>query len=81
MRTTVTLDPDLATHIKRLRRERGVSMARVVNDLVRAGLRASEHKPARKPYRLKLRWRAKSLVGRLDNVGELLAIADGELAR
>lgn len=40
MRTTVTLTPDVAAAVERLRRERGVGVSDAVNDLVRAGLTA-----------------------------------------
>lgn len=51
-------------------------MARVVNELIRAGLAAPKGKAKR--YRLKLKWRAESLVGSLDNVGDVLALGEGE---
>lgn len=38
MRTTVTLDPDVAALIQRAMRERGVSFKRALNDAVRAGV-------------------------------------------
>jgi hypothetical protein len=40
MRTTVTLDPDVAAELKELARQRGVSFKEVLNDAVRAGLAA-----------------------------------------
>jgi hypothetical protein len=45
MRTTITFDDDTAAAIERLRRERGVGVSAVVNDLVRAGLR-TDARPA-----------------------------------
>ena len=38
MRTTVTLDPDVQTLIKRAMRQRDVSFKQALNDAVRAGL-------------------------------------------
>ncbi|HYM44755.1 MAG TPA: CopG family transcriptional regulator [Solirubrobacteraceae bacterium] len=38
MRTTVTLDPDVAAKLKRAAQERGVSFKAALNDAVRAGL-------------------------------------------
>jgi hypothetical protein len=38
MRTTVTLDEDVAAKLQQLSRERGVSFKRALNDAVRAGL-------------------------------------------
>ena len=40
MRTTITFDSDTAAVIEALRRERGVGVSTVVNDLVRAGARS-----------------------------------------
>lgn len=37
-RTTVAFDPDVAAEIQRLRRDRGVGVSAVVNDLIRRGL-------------------------------------------
>jgi hypothetical protein len=38
MRTTVTLDPDVATRLKAVARERGISFKQALNNAVRAGL-------------------------------------------
>jgi hypothetical protein len=50
MRTTVTLDPDVAAQLRRAARERDVSFKVALNDAVRAGLDAASI-PAR-PYHL-----------------------------
>ncbi len=54
-------------------------MARVVNELIRMGLGAPAQK--RRAYRLKSRWRARSLIGPIDNIGEALAVAEGDAYR
>jgi hypothetical protein len=41
MRTTVTLDPDVAAKLKEVARERGVPFKAALNDAVRAGLGGS----------------------------------------
>jgi len=51
MRTTVTLDPDLASKLRALASERGVSFTEILNDMLRRGL-ASGAAGARRPYRL-----------------------------
>jgi len=38
MRTTVTLDPDVAARLRRLAAERGTSFKATLNDAIRAGL-------------------------------------------
>ncbi len=53
MRTTVTLDEDVAAGLQAAARERGVSFKRALNDAVRSGL-AGASVPAR-PYRLPTR--------------------------
>lgn len=53
MRTTITLEPDLAAKLRQVARERGVSFKSVVNDAVRAGLGGSG-RPARS-YRMPAR--------------------------
>jgi hypothetical protein len=42
MRTTVTLDPDVAAQIQRDMRERGVSFKQALNDAVRSGATGGE---------------------------------------
>ncbi|MDP9452280.1 MAG: ribbon-helix-helix domain-containing protein [Actinomycetota bacterium] len=52
MRTTVTLDPDVAAALEQAARERRTSFKKVLNDAVRAGLRPAV---APRPYRLPTR--------------------------
>ncbi len=52
MRTTVTLDPDVAAALEQATRERRTSFKKVLNDAVRAGLRPPM---APRPYRLPTR--------------------------
>jgi hypothetical protein len=53
MRTTVTLDPDVAARLKERARERGLPFKVVLNEAVRAGLGASSG--AARPYRMPAR--------------------------
>jgi hypothetical protein len=53
MRTTVTLDPDVAAKLKEVARERRVSFKAALNEAVRAGLGASAG--AARRYRLSAR--------------------------
>ena len=50
MRTTLTLDDDLAAELKQQARERDVPFKHVVNETLRAGLAAKS--PAARPYRM-----------------------------
>lgn len=42
MRTTVTIDEDIAQQIRRRMRERGAGFKQVLNELLRRGLQSSE---------------------------------------
>ena len=50
MRTTVTLDPDVETYIRRAMRERGLSFKEAVNDAIRAGMTHPEHASRCRPF-------------------------------
>lgn len=49
MRTTFTLDEDVAAEVDRLRREEGLGLSEAVNRLIRSGLAGA--KPPRSRYR------------------------------
>ncbi len=53
MRTTLTIDEDIAVGIRELLRRRGHSLKRVINRLLRRGLRISRRTRDAKPYRTK----------------------------
>ena len=82
MRTTLTLDPDVAADLKRRARRTGKPFRQLVNDAVRAGLRAQDAPPA-SPYRLKPVSMGGPLPGiDLDHALRLAgALEDEELAR
>ena len=52
MRTTVTLDEDVAARLRESAHERGVPFKTAINDAVRAGL---EHPARPRPFRVKPR--------------------------
>jgi hypothetical protein len=78
VRTTVTLDDDVAKALEALRRERGLRTSEALNELVRRGLAAT---PARTK---RFRQRA-STMGRprvpLDDIGQALELLEGEAHR
>ena len=45
MRTTVTFDPDVSLHLKKLVQERKVPLKRVLNETLRAGFKTLPKKP------------------------------------
>ncbi len=79
MRTTLTLDEDVAVAIERLRKDRDSSFKAVVNEVMRAGLKhmRSASKPAA-PFRTRAVSLGPCLIGNIDNVADALAIAEGE---
>ena len=77
MRTTLTLDDDVAVKLRAA--AKGRSFKDVVNETLRAGLTALEKRaPPRKRYRTRGFDLGPSLVGSLDNVEEVLSRAEGE---
>ena len=76
MRTTLTLEPDVAAQIERRRRARGTSLKQEVNDLIRAGLSA-ETTPTSTGYRLP-EFDVGELLIPIDDVHGALAIAEGD---
>ncbi len=50
MRTTLTIEPDIAAEIERRRRD-GVPLKRIVNRLLRRGIEADAEAPLLPPYR------------------------------
>lgn len=82
MRTTLTLDKDVAVLLERLRKARGTSLKELVNEGLRRGLKimaAPQRK--RSPFRTKSVDLGPCLVGNVDNVSEVLAVAEGESFR
>lgn len=72
MRTTVTLDDDVATGVEQLRRERGLGLSEALNQIARAGLvgRARASEPVR------LQTRSMRLRVDVSNVAEALDAAE-----
>ena len=54
MRTTLTIDDDLADRIQELRRRHGHSLKQVINDLLREGLHSRQSRPRAKKYRTRV---------------------------
>jgi hypothetical protein len=79
MRTTVTLDPDVAVKVRTLARERGISFKEALNSVLRSGLAAAAEP---RPYKLPTR-RAGLLPGiNLDKALQLAAeLEDAETIR
>ena len=79
MRTTLTLDPDVAALLERVRARGELGLKEAVNEGLRRGLPVLAHPgPAPPPYRTPSSSLGRCLVGSLDDVAEALAVAEGE---
>jgi Arc/MetJ family transcription regulator len=72
MRTTVTLDDDVAAAVKRLRRRRSIGLSEAVNELARAGL-------TRRATTTRFKQKSRSIGLRIDvtNVADALELIEG----
>ena len=78
MRTTLTLEPDVAAALARVQKARDASHKDVVNEALRLGLRQMTAKPdkRRKPFRTRSVDLGECLLPNLDNIGEVLSMLD-----
>lgn len=80
MRTTLTLDDDVSALLRQALKRRGTTLKAVVNDALRRGLVVS-NQIQRTRYRTEPVNLGRAKIGNLDNIGEVLAIADGDAHR
>lgn len=79
MRTTVTLDDDVAALLKRERARRKESLRKVVNEALREGLRRrTTRPPATALYRTPSVSLGRCLIASLDDIEEALAVSEEE---
>lgn len=78
MRTTLTLDPDVAAKAKKSAARLGKPLKEVINAALRVGLDEILSPPAAKPYRTRPRPLGLRQGFSYDNISELLARAEGE---
>jgi hypothetical protein len=79
MRTTLTLDADVAAALERLRKARNASLKEVVNEALRCGLKEmTVRKTALKRFRTRTVSLGRPKVESLDNVSDVIAFAEGE---
>jgi Arc/MetJ family transcription regulator len=76
MRTTVSLDDDVAAAVDQLRRERQLGLSEAVNELIRLALRTPRSRPG-----FQQRTAALGLRVDVSNVAEALDLLDGSAAR
>jgi len=79
MRTTITIDDDIIKQIEFIAKRDGRPRRDVLNDTLRHGLKATEKSDARKtPFRTASKNLGRCLIPSLDNVAEVLAVAEGD---
>ena len=78
MRTTVTIDDDVATKLQaEMRRQRSSNFKQILNDVLRRGLLVRRELASSKPFRVRARRMGQMQGLNYDNVGELLEYVEG----
>ena len=79
MRTTLSLDDDVAALIEKVRKAKDASLKEVVNTALREGLvRMVQAPAARKKFHMTVHDAGRCYLPNLDNTAEVLAFAEGE---
>ena len=79
MRTTLSLDEDVAAMLERLRKTRDENFKDLVNEALRRGLRQMSARPRRrKPFRTRAVSLGRCKLGGIDNISEVLATSEDE---
>ncbi|HUF48586.1 MAG TPA: hypothetical protein VMM93_12290 [Vicinamibacterales bacterium] len=82
MRTTLTLEPDVAAKLRSRARKTGRPFKDVVNDALRLGLQSDAGRGRRTAFAVKTRDLGRLAPGlNVDNVGDLLERLEGPLHR
>lgn len=81
VRTTLTLEKDVAARLEQVARKRRQPLKAVVNEALRAGLAAIEEAPVPRTFKTTGFSLGPSLIGSLDDVEEVLSRVEGERHR
>ena len=81
VRTTVTLDDDVAKLLERVAAERGMRPKEVINEVLRTGLRAGRGRRKPDAYRVTPVDLGRCLIGDVADVAAALAAAEGDRFR
>jgi hypothetical protein len=82
MRTTLTLDEDISIQLKKIQVIQKKSFREIVNQALRLGLREmTRPSPAKKRFKTKGVDLGRCLFGSVDDVAEILAVAEGDTFR
>ena len=79
MRTTLSIDEDVAVLLKRVQQHRNLRLKETVNEALRRGLRemAAPAQPA-PPFQTRSVDLGELRIGGIDNIADVLAVAEGE---
>lgn len=79
MRTTLSLDDDVAVLLEKVRKARGLSLKQIVNTALRAGLHQLTT-PGRRHRRFRTHHAdlGRCLIGNLDDIAGALAVSEGD---
>lgn len=79
MRTTITLEDDVAASLKRLEKRRRVKFKTLVNEALREGIKSMMTPPKkRRVFHTRCVDLGPCRAANVDNVAEVLAVAEGE---
>ena len=79
MRTTLSLDPDVAVLLEKVRKTNRISLKQAVNDALRAGLtHMTAPTPLPASFYTETADLGRCLIGNLDDISEALAAGEGE---
>jgi len=79
VRTTLTIDDDVAARLEHLRRGRDASLKDIINDVLRRGLNDLSAPPKRRaPFETDVVSLGKVRLASIDNISDALAAAEGE---
>ncbi len=78
MRTTLTLDDDVARLLDDARRRTGASLRQLVNEALRSSLDGRKRGPHPKPYSTSSVSLGQPLLADVDDVADVLATVEGE---
>lgn len=78
MRTTLTIEEDVAVALERLRKKHDVGLKELVNDLLRRGINEMARPTRREQLPTKSVSLGRMRLATLDNIAESLATAEGE---
>jgi hypothetical protein len=82
MRTTLTIDDDVAAELERLRRSRDATFKDLINEALRRGLQELSAPPKKqKPFRTRSFDCGRLLIDNIDNVWEVLDQIEGDKLR